>query len=388
VRRSTGGALAAFAVFGVYWGAWGVLLPDVKEQVGASVAGLGAALLAVGVAALPAMVATGRVADRVGARAVPPALVLFGAAVVLPGLTGSVWQLALALVLVGATSGALDVVINVAATTVEASGGPRIMQIAHALFSAGFLVAAIAVGFAREAGAEPLPVLLGVAALVFLAAWVNRGTPSAPARPRSRSRGLAVSRRLVVLGALCAVAFVVESGIENWSALFLEDELDAAPAVSGLGPGLFAAAMVAGRVLGQGLEARVGDRLLLAGGALTAAAGLSLVAVSAAIPVALAGFALGGAGISVAAPTLFGAAGRGAAAVERGSAVASVTTIAYLGFVFGPFIMGAVSGAFGLRAGTALLAGTAVLVALATASFAGDALPLRRLQHPPRGDLS
>jgi MFS family permease len=190
-----------------------------------------------------------------------------------------------------------------------------------------------------------------------------------------------------VLGGLCAVAFVVESGIENWSALFLEDELDATPAVSGLGPGLFAAAMVAGRTFGQGLEARAGDRLLLAGGALTAAGGLALAAVAPGIPGALIGFALGGAGISVAAPTLFGAAGRGATDAERGSAVASVTTLAYLGFLMGPFLMETVSGALGLRAGMGLLAGIALSVALATASFAGDALPLRRLQHPPRGGL-
>jgi MFS family permease len=192
---------------------------------------------------------------------------------------------------------------------------------------------------------------------------------------------------VLVLGGLCAVAFVAESGIENWSALFLEDELDAAPAVSGLGPGLFAAAMVTGRTLGQGLEARIGDRPLLTGGALVAAGGLTLAAVSPSVPVALVGFALGGAGISVAAPTLFGAAGRGASNAERGSAVASVTTIAYLGFLTGPFIMGSVSGALGLRAGMALLAGTAVLVAVGTASLAGNALPLRRLQHPPRGEL-
>jgi MFS family permease len=386
VRRRTVGPLAAFAAFGVFWGAWGVLLPDVKEQSGASVAGLGAALVAVGLAALPAMLVTGRIVDRVGPRALPPALLLFGAAVVLPGLAGSVWHLAFALVLVGATSGALDVVINVAATGIEASGGPRIVQVAHALFSAGFLAAAILVGVAREAGAEPLPVLAGVFAVLILTAALNRGAPRGQAGAGSPRR-LRISRRLVLLGALCAVAFVVEGGIENWSALFLETVHDASPAAGGLGPGLFAAAMVAGRVLAQGLEARIGDRILLAAGALVAAGGLLLAAVSPSIAIALAGFVLGGAGISVAAPTLFGAAGRGASDAERGSSVASVTTVAYLGFLAGPPLIGAVSGAVDLRVGIALLGGIAVLLAAATASFGGSALPLRRLQHPARGDV-
>jgi MFS family permease len=121
------------------------------------------------------------------------------------------------------------------------------------------------------------------------------------------------------------------------------------------------------------------------GGAVTAGGGLALAATASAVPVALVGLALGGAGISVAAPTLLGAAGRGAADAERGSAVASVTTIAYFGFLSGPPLMGVVSGALDLRAGMAMLAGVAVLLAAATASFAGDALPLRRLQHPSRG---
>jgi len=155
--------------------------------------------------------------------------------------------------------------------------------------------------------------------------------------------------------------------------------------VSALGPGLFAAAMVTGRGTGQWLETRLEDRVLLVLGAATAAGGLALAAVAPAVPLALVGFALGGAGVSVAAPTLFGAAGRGAADAERGSSVASVTTISYLGFLAGPPLIGAVSGAVGLRAGMAMLAAIAVLLALAAASLGRDALPLRRLQHPARG---
>jgi MFS family permease len=178
---------------------------------------------------------------------------------------------------------------------------------------------------------------------------------------------------------------VVEGGIENWSALFLETELDASPALSALGPGLFAASMVTGRLLGQWLEVLLGDRLLFVGGTAVAGGGLVLAALAPALPLALLGFALGGAGISVAAPIVFGSAGRGADDEERGSAVASVTTISYLGFLLGPPLVGAVSGALNLRAGLGLLAGIALLLSLAAASFGGDALSVRRLQHPSRG---
>jgi MFS family permease len=97
--------------------------------------------------------------------------------------------------------------------------------------------------------------------------------------------------------------------------------------------------------------------------------------------VALLGFALGGVGVSVAAPTLFGAAGRGASPAERGSAVASVTTVSYLGFLTGPPLIGAVSGAFDLRAGIALMAVAALVLAVAAGS-ARHALPGSPRRHP------
>jgi MFS family permease len=376
------GPLLAFFAFGAFWGAWGVLLPDVKEEVGASVSELGGALLAVGLAALPAMLLAGRIVDRTGARATPVALLLFAIAGVLPAFADSIQELVLALLLLGVATGALDVVINAAATSVEAATGRRIIQVAHALFSGGFLAGAIGAGIARGLGAGSLPVLAGVAALAAAAAGANRGFPAVPRRVSERRFGF--SRRLLLLGALCGVAFVVEGGIENWSALFLETELDASPALAALGPALFAAAMMTGRLLGQWLEVRLGDRLLFVVGPATAGAGLALAALAPELPLALVGFALGGAGISVAAPIVFGAAGRGADEEERGSAVASVTTISYLGFLAGPPLVGAVSGALDLRAGVGLLAAIALLLSLAAASFGGDALSVRRLQHPSR----
>jgi MFS family permease len=177
-----------------------------------------------------------------------------------------------------------------------------------------------------------------------------------------------------VLGGLCAVAFVVEGGIESWSALYLEEELGASPAASGLGPGSFAAAMAAGRLLGQGVGSRVGDRLLVAGGASIAGLGLLLAAGADTAPVALAGFAIGGAGISLAAPVFFGAPSYLASPAERGGAVATVTTMSYLGFLAGPALMGAVGATSGLRAIWLVLAGIAVALA---ATVGAATLPLR-----------
>jgi MFS family permease len=372
------GTLAAFAAFGLLWGGWAALVPAVQDAVGASRGELGLALLFVGLGAVPAMLVAGPAINRHGGRVLPVTLAALAATAVLPGLASSVPALAAGLLALGMASGALDVAINASAADWEARTGGRVMQIAHALFSAGVIVGAVGVGLAREAGAGRFACLAGIAVVLAATALVNAEQPrtSPTGTPARRMR---LHRRTALLGLACGLAFLVEGGIENWSAIFLERDLDARPAVSALGPAIYALAMVAGRLAGHPLSLRFGDRLLLGGGALAAVAGLVLVSVSASVPVALVGCFLGGAGVSAAAPVAFGAAGRGAAEAERGSAVATVTTLGYLGFLAGPPLTGAAAELVGLRAAFVVLACVASALAVLT-----PRLPLepRRVDAP------
>ncbi|MEO5574752.1 MAG: MFS transporter [Gaiellaceae bacterium] len=359
------GPLAAFVAFGGLWGAWAALLPAVQTAVGASKGALGLALLFVAVGSLPAMLVTGRAVDRTGARLLPWLLTGLAGAAVLPAFAGSVPQLALCLVALGAASGAVDVAMNAAVSELEHRRSARLMQLAHAGYSGGVLVGALGVGLARELGAGRLPILLAGGCALLVAAAVNSGNERIEPRPRP-ARGLGLNRAAIPLGIACAAAFVIEGGMENWGALFLERDLEAGPAVSALAPAAYGGAMMVGRLSGLWLERRLDDTLLLAGSA--AIAGLGLVGASLApnVPFAVAAFFVGGAGISIAAPALFGAAGRNAAPHERGSAVATVTTIGYLGFLVGPPIVGGLAEVVGLRTAFAALALVAAGLVVAT----------------------
>jgi len=350
---------AAFAVFGLYWGAWAACLPAIQRSTGASEAQLGVALLCVALAALPAMLAAGRLADLFGARLVPLALGTFAAATAFPGLTRSVPALFLALAFVGVGTGALDIAINAQAAGIEARQGVRVMDGLHAVFSLGVLCGGVGAGLLRRAGGHPSWILGGVAFVIALAVLLNL-SPAAPPEPARRRARLA--RPLLVVGGVLALAFIVESGLESWSALFLERTLDSGPAISGLGPGMFAGAMASGRLLAQKVERpSVAERMLFAG--VAAAAGLILAATAQHAVVALAGFVIAGAGLALSAPTLFGAAARLGGEGGRGSALSTVGILGYLGFLAGPAMIGAVSGAAGLRAGFVFLCAVAVLLA-------------------------
>jgi MFS family permease len=318
------------------------------------------ALLCVALAALPAMLAAGRLADLLGARLVPIGLVSFGAAAAFPGLAGSFLQLTLLMLPDGLGTGLLDIAINAHAARLEAAHRIRVKDGLHAAFSAGVVVGGVSAGLLRRGGAHPSWILGSVALIAALTALANRDSSLPAPAPAPRRRR--IERPLVVVGFVLALAFLVESGLEGWSALFLERVLDSGPAVSGLGPGLFAGAMATGRILAQRVErSSVVGRMLFA--ALAAAVGLVIVATAQHPAVALAGLVVAGAGLALSAPTLFGLAGRIGGEGGRGSALSTVAILGYLGFLAGPALIGAVSGASSLRGGFLFLCAVAVLLA-------------------------
>ena len=305
------------------------------------------------------MLAAGRLADIFGARLVPIGLVAFGLAAALPALAHSVGTLAALLVLVGVTTGALDIAINAEGARIEAAHGVRVMDGLHAMFSVGVLVGGAGSGFLRRAGAHPSWILAGIGAVIAVSALANRSS----GRPVPRAPRRAPLRRgLLIIGGVLALAFVVETGLESWSALFLERTFDSSPAVSGLGPGLFAAAMVTGRLLAQRMaRPSVAARMVFAG--IAASAGLALAAAAPHAVLALLGFVIAGGGLALSAPTLFGAAGRVGGEGGRGAAVSTVAILGYLGFLAGPPLIGAVAGGTSLRGAFVFLGVVALLLA-------------------------
>jgi MFS family permease len=355
---------AAFAALGVWVGSWGAALPATQVATGASDGAVGLALLAGALAGLPVMLLAGRLADRAGPGVVRFALAGFGLAVVLPGLARSVPALALALVAASAFAAMLDVTMNAAGSVREAVTGRRLMNKLHGFYSLGVVGGAIVTGVGRGSGLSHT-VLLGASGALALVAATLPGLPARPApAPRERAPRRAFRPALLVLGGLSALCFLMESSLETWSALHVERTLGGPPALAGLGPAAFAALMAAGRLGAHRMAGGVPDAGLVALAGLTGGAGIALAAAAPGIEPALLGFGLAGIGLSVAVPTLFGAAGRLGGEEGRGAALATVTSVSYLGLVLGPPLMGLVAGASGLRAAFAAVAALGLVLAL------------------------
>lgn len=362
--------LRAFTVSGVFWGAFAALLPDLQRGAGASDGQLGVALGALAVAALPMMPVTGRFADRRGGgEALQVTLIASALSLPLVAMAPGLAGLVAALVVLGITTGALDVALNAAAAEWEQAGpaGERpLMSLAHAVFSFGVVGGSVLSGWVRELDVAPLPLLLLIAAAT---ACVSTSVPehrplparAAAATPPRRAHRSPV---LLLLGGLVAASFVVEDGLQSWAPIFLERAVDAGPAVSALGVTAFAGAMGCGRLAAHVLSTRCGERRLLAGGGLLGAVGVAVLVTAPSAATALAGLSLAGAGTSVLAPVLLTAVGRRAEPGRQGEELALVNGMGYVGFIAGPPLVGAVSAVTSMTAAFALLALVALLLVL------------------------
>ena len=353
---------AAFGIFGVFWGGYGALLPDVQRQVGATDATLGRALLFIALGAIGGMLLAGRMADRWGPRTLLPGALAFAATIPLLILPSDIPILLVVFTVMGAASGAYDVFINGSASVYETVYDAKVMGGMHALFSAGVLVASPLVGTARQLGAGPAEVLPVLAVLVVIVALFLPGIDLPTSPPSSRPR-VRMTGPLMLLGTLCALAFLIEDGLLSWSAIHLERTLGGSAIVGGLGPGVLAGSMVIGRALTQALSRRFSERQLIGAAGLLGTAGATAFALTPSVVAGLVGIALAGLAISVVAPLIFGVAGRVGGPGRQASSIARVSTIAYFGFVVGPALVGGVAGAATLRIGLLVMAVASLLLA-------------------------
>jgi MFS family permease len=157
--------------------------------------------------------------------------------------------------------------------------------------------------------------------------------------------------------------FLSEGAMADWTAVYLKQVLSAGPGVAAAGYAVFSAGMAVFRLLGDAITTRLGSVRTVRAGALVAAAGLSIALAAHSPAWALPGFALTGAGFSVIVPLVFGAGGR-VRSVPRGAGIAIVSGSGYIGFLFGPPLIGLIAQQTSLRAALCLVVALSLLAAM------------------------
>jgi MFS family permease len=367
-----------FALDGFVFGSWAARVPDVSVATGAGHTALGVALLCLSLGALACMQLTGALCARLGPGLVSAVSgVALSLAAVLPGLTSSVPALCAALLVFGAGTGAVNVAANSLGVQVEARAGRPLLSGLHAAFSGGGLFGALAGGLASAAvGVAPHLIVVSLIGLAVLAwaAPVLVGADRDPARshPGTRSAGRGADRRptaaLVVLGAIAGATAYGEGALTDWGALHLRENLAAAPVLAAAGYAGFSLAMAAARLAGGQLVILLGERRLLVGGSLRAAAGALTAVTTSSLPIALGGYAVVGLGLANVFPLAIARAG----ALGGPSGVALATTVGYTGLLGGPPVIGFLAEHAGLPVALATVALLAVVAAVLVLGLDGS----------------
>nr|WSY58064.1 MFS transporter [Streptomyces sp. NBC_00886] len=370
---------AFFALDGFIFAGWVVRIPAVKHQTGASASTLGLALLGVSAGAVITMMLTGRLCHRYGNHQVTVACaVLLSLSVSLPPLTHSPLTLGLVLLIFGSAYGGINVAFNSAAVDLVRAMRRPIMPSFHAAFSLGGMVGA-GLGGLVAGVLTPTQHLFGLTVIgLLVTAAVGRNllrlqppappTPPedspkqepAPRRLNPRTRGLVFTFGLI---ALCT-AFG-EGALADWSALHLEQDLDATAGAAAIGYSCFALAMTAGRLTGTRLLERLGRTRTLVSGGTTAALGMLLGALAPTLWAAVLGFVITGLGLA----NLFPVAVERAGTLAGPDGVAIASTLGYGGMLLGPPAIGFMADWYSLPAAltsVAVLAATAALIGFLT----------------------
>ncbi len=175
---------------------------------------------------------------------------------------------------------------------------------------------------------------------------------------------------VLLLAGLAAATFLTEGAMLDWSALLITDKGLVARDQGGVGYILFAVAMTAGRLGGDALTSRIGDRRTLVWGGLLAVGGFAVLLLAPVKLVALAGFLLIGFGASNIVPVFFRMAGA-QQAMPSALAVGAITTTGYAGILIGPAGIGFIAHSVGLPAAFWVLSGLIALVPLSANIITG-----------------
>ncbi|ENN87959.1 hypothetical protein RHSP_49886 [Rhizobium freirei PRF 81] len=346
----------AFLVAGFALACWAPLVPFAKDRLGVDDGVLGMLLLCLGLGSVAAMLATGMLSARYGSKPIIIAGGL-GLALILPTLTvaSTPFTLGIALAAFGACLGSLDVAMNIHAVEVEKGADRPLMSGFHALFSIGGFIGSLVVTLLLSAKAGPLVATLlcsAVMIVAMVAAW-----PRLLRTVQAEDAPLFVMPRgfVLLLAALAAITFLVEGAILDWSALLLTTQGRVDASHGGLGYMLFAVAMTMGRLGGDAVTARFGDKAIMLWGGVVAIAGFAILLLSPIAIIAMSGFLLIGLGASNIVPVLFRKGGA-QKVMPAGLAVAAITMTGYAGVLVGPAGVGFAADHLGLPGAFWLLA--------------------------------
>lgn len=372
-------------------------LPQLRVDLGLSYTEFGVAIAMMPVGALVLGLFAGRLIRRFHSALVATAgMVLLAVAVLMAGLAPNGWAFAAALFVAGAVDSIADVAQNAHGLRVQRGYGRSILNAMHGVWSMGAVVGGLMGGAAAGLGIGLSPHLAVVSLVVIVVNVAGHrlllrgpdptkedaapalGDPaSAPATPTATATATTAkatastattakaARRpwliLLALGVIAMSGTWVEDAGATWAASYLHDELGAIASVAALGFVALQGMQMVGRLTGDRMVDRWGQRTVARMGA-----GIGLLGMGVALAVpsvwgTVVGFGAAGFGVATLIPSAMAAADN-LPGFKHGAALTYLGWLLRASFLISPPLVGLIADAAGIRYGLMLMPAAAAAV--------------------------
>lgn len=375
-----------FFVNGALFASFIPRLPEIRDRVGISVAGIGLLMSIAGVSGLIASATVGRAITRFGTRRV---MLVAGTVVSLSlpivGLATTPVVLLIGLAGMLSFDVPVDVAMNMQGSWLSARRHAPVMNRLHGLWSLGTVIGGVSSSRIAAAGVSlSTHLVLAGALLLAVLGYVGRGllridehhddaTVAASASTDRRGPWFNPILVLFVFAGFFAVA--LESSSIEWAAFRLTDDFAVSAGVAALAYVAVTAGMTIGRFAGDWATMKLGPRRLTQLALGLAGIGLATASLSPSSYLVLGGYAIAGLGISTLLPMLYdtaakhpGRTGAGLGALTAGLRTSSLSI---------PLIVGTLA-ATSLSVGSAI----AIVTLPAVAGFLVITTTLNRIRKP------
>jgi MFS family permease len=392
IRRARVAVAAVFFTNGAIFANLLPRYPAIKDELDLTNAAFGLAVAAFPLGALLFGLSAGALIRRFrSSRVAVAGTIVTAVGILLAGVAPGWGVLAAGMFIAGAADSITDVAQNSHGLRVQRIYRRSILNSFHAVWCAGAVLGSIMGAAVAELGA-PSAVHLSASAVLFSAVALvcyrfllpgadheehDEAAESAGAavvgNGAARSESADTRRRrlgslgkygiLVALVLIAASGGLVEDAGSSWAAIYLSGSLGASTFIAGLGFVALQGMQFVGRMLGDGLVDRFGQRAVARGGGALVLVGMGLALTFPSVPGTIVGFGAAGLGIATLIPAAMHAADE-VPGFRRGSGLTIVSWLLRLGFLVSPPVVGAIADAASLRAGLVVVPLAGVLVLL------------------------
>lgn len=338
-----------FFIQGLIFATWANRIPDIKETLGLTDAALGTVLFAIPVGQVTAMVLSGWLVNRFGSKKMLiTATFLYSLSLIPLALATTEIGLMEGLFLFGMTTNLYNTSSNTQGVNAEHEYGKTIMASFHGFWSLGGfiggLIAMLFMGLHLMAITHFCSVIvfciaLGMIMYKYLVSKDQKKTEvqTIPEGKRRWMKG--IDPMVLILGVMAFAAMICEGCMYDWSGVYFQQVVEAPANLVQTGYVTCLCTMTVGRFISDRFVTKYGSSKVIAVSGLLIFIGLCIAVGFPHLLTALIGFFLVGFGISSTVPICYSSAGR-TTRMNSGIAVATVSSIGYLGFLIGPPMIG------------------------------------------------